>query len=114
MKIIIFGQAPIKTLKEIDVLADEVTAPDSQMAPFATTFFSTRTSQSERDILKILGFDLENIDSHSISQETLEGHAFDPELLEILEVSGEPTDMENLKVLVESEAKFTGFISYFE
>lgn len=113
MQLILTGKAPVRVLKDLDIISEKVAAPDDTISPFSASFFSTRTSSSTRDVLEILKFNEEDITSYSLTHDSItEGQLF--LLEEVLEVAGEPSDLEALKTLLDARAEFTGFIAFFE
>lgn len=113
MKLILSGKAPVHSLKDCDILSDDVTAPDNLVTDFASAFFHTRTSRAERDILEILGFDEKKIETHRVLQEKLTLEKL-WNIRHILEEAGSPTDVDQILALNSNGATYTGFISLFE
>lgn len=113
MKLIIHGKATVKVLKDIRIIDDDIHAPDDHIMPFACTAFDTRTSSGARDIVKILGFDEENLDSYTITHEELTMEKLF-EIHKVLEICGEPEDAEDIMALKSNNAEFTAFVAPYE
>lgn len=112
MQLIITGKAPIGTLKNLKIIPEGIQLPDDQITTFGTHLFASRTSSGERDLLEILGFDENRLETYSINQDDLTEDKLE-EIKNILRVSGEESDADDIAELQQANATFSGFIALF-
>lgn len=109
MTVYIQGNAPANILKELGIIPAGTITPDYARVNYITRALETRTAIGARDLLELLSNKEESVDSLWLTEKN-----FDESKLalieEILEISGEPQDIETLRTLKEN-GTFKAFIA---
>lgn len=107
MQLIIIGKAPIKLLKELNIVSQNLVDNGVDLN-YASGLLQTRTASAEQAVLTILGFNAANSSSYWL-EDSLFTETNLNSLQTILDVAGEPEHINTIKLLKGAGA-FIAFI----
>lgn len=111
MQLNITGIAPLNILIQNRIISSEVHAenPKEKTRFISSQFLTVRTSQGSRDLLEVLGVDGYNAKTYTIDLYKITEDQWE-KIQEIIDISGEPEDVQEIKLLINNSEELFAMV----